>query len=48
LFLIELSTIRYAAGFVVDLIIMLALALYAFHTSLAGQPIFGGKLLEED
>jgi hypothetical protein len=41
-------TAWYATGFVIDLIIVLALAFYAFHTSLAGQPVFGGKLLEGD
>lgn len=41
-------TVWYATGFLVDLIIMLALAFYAFYTSLAGQPLFGGKLLQED
>jgi hypothetical protein len=41
-------TAWYATGFVIDLIIMLAVAFYAFRTSLAGQPVFGGKLLEGD
>ncbi|MGH9873965.1 MAG: hypothetical protein ACRD9S_16060 [Pyrinomonadaceae bacterium] len=41
-------TAWYATGFVIDLIILLAVAFYAFHTSLAGQPVFGGKLLQED
>jgi hypothetical protein len=41
-------TAWYATGFVIDLIIVLALAFYAFHTSLAGQPVFGGRLLEEN
>jgi hypothetical protein len=37
----------YATGFVVDLVIMLAVAIYALHTSLAGQPLIGGRLLHE-
>jgi hypothetical protein len=37
----------YATGFVIDLIIVLALLVYAFRTSLAGQPLFSGKLLED-
>ena len=40
-------TAWYATGFVVDLIICVTLAVYAFYTSLAGQPLFSGKLLEE-
>ncbi len=40
-------TAWYAAGFVLDLIIMIALAAYAFYISLAGQPLFRGNLLEE-
>ena len=38
----------YATGFVLDLIVMLAIASYAFYISLAGQPLFSGKLLAED
>ena len=41
-------TAWYATGFVIDLILLLALSFYAFHTSLAGQPLFAGKLLQED
>lgn len=41
-------TAWYATGFLIDLIIMLALAFYAFHTSVAGQPLFSGRLLRED
>jgi hypothetical protein len=41
-------TAWYATGFVLDLILMMALACYAFYTSLAGQPVFSGKLLQDD
>jgi hypothetical protein len=37
----------YAADFVIALVICLALVVYSFYISLAGQPLFGGKLLEE-
>jgi hypothetical protein len=37
----------YAGDFVVALVIYVALAFYAFHTSLAGQPLFRGGLLED-
>jgi serine/threonine-protein kinase len=37
----------WAADFIPVLIIYAALILYAFHTSLAGQPLFRGKLLED-
>jgi hypothetical protein len=41
-------TAWYATGFLLDLIIMLALSFYAFYISLAGQPLFKGRLLAED
>jgi hypothetical protein len=28
--------------------LLVALAIYGFYTSLAGQPLFGGSLLQED
>jgi serine/threonine-protein kinase len=37
----------WAADFIPVLIIYAALVIYAFHTSLAGQPLFRGKLLED-
>jgi predicted Ser/Thr protein kinase len=40
-------TAWYATGFLLNLMLLIALAFYAFHTSLAGQKVFGGKLLEE-
>lgn len=38
-------TAWYAADFVISLVICLALTLYGAYTSLAGQSLFGGKLL---
>ena len=40
-------TAWYATGFVLYLVVMVALAVYGFYTSLASQPLFGGKLFEE-
>jgi hypothetical protein len=40
-------TAWYAFDFVVGLIICVALAVYGFYVSLAGQTLFGGRLLEE-
>jgi serine/threonine-protein kinase len=41
-------SVWYAPSFLIPAVVALALLLYGFHTSLAGQPIFGsGKLLEE-
>ncbi|MDT4898124.1 MAG: eukaryotic-like serine/threonine-protein kinase [Acidobacteriota bacterium] len=37
----------WAADFIPVLIIYVALVVYAFYTSLAGQPLFRGKLLED-
>jgi serine/threonine-protein kinase len=37
----------YATDFLMALIICVALAVFGFYTSLAGQPLFGGKLLQE-
>jgi serine/threonine-protein kinase len=37
----------YASGFVIQLFMLSALALYGFRTSLAGQHLFRGKFLEE-
>jgi hypothetical protein len=41
-------TAWYADNFVLDLILLVALAIYGFHTSLAGQPLFGRSFLQED
>jgi len=35
----------YATSFVLDLIILVALTVFGFYTSLGGQPLFRGKLL---
>ena len=40
-------TAWYATDFVIALVICLALTIYGFYTSLAGQPLFGGKLLQD-
>jgi hypothetical protein len=40
-------TAWYAADFLIALVICLGLAVYSFYISLAGQPLFAGKLLEE-
>jgi serine/threonine-protein kinase len=40
-------TAWYATDFLIALVICLALAVYAFYISLAGQPLFAGKLLED-
>jgi len=40
-------TAWYATDLHIALIICLALAVYAFYNSLAGQPLFVGKLLED-
>ena len=37
----------YASSFILDLIVLLALAIYGFFISLAGQPLFRGEFLEE-
>jgi serine/threonine-protein kinase len=37
----------YAMDFNIGLVICVALAGYGFYTSLAGQPLFGGKLMQE-
>ena len=37
----------YAMDFTIALAICVALAVYGFYTSLAGQPLFGGKLLQD-
>jgi len=37
----------YASGFVIELVLLVALALYGFRTSLAGQPLLRGKFLED-
>ena len=38
----------YASSFVLCTLILLALAVYAFYTSLGGQRVFKGRLLQED
>jgi serine/threonine-protein kinase len=40
-------TAWYAKDFAIALVICVALALYGFYISLAGQPLFGGRLLED-
>jgi predicted Ser/Thr protein kinase len=40
-------TAWYATGFLLDLILVLVLVFYAFRTSLAGQSVFSGKLLDD-
>lgn len=40
-------TAWYATDFVIALVICLALTIYAFYISLAGQPLLGRKLLED-
>jgi hypothetical protein len=40
-------TAWYATDFLIALIICVALAVYAFYLSLAGQPLFAAKLLED-
>ena len=40
-------TAWYAADFTIALVICVGLAVYGFYTSLAGQPLFGGKLLQD-
>jgi hypothetical protein len=40
-------TAWYATGFLVDLLLVVALAFYGFYTSLAGQPLTQRNLLEE-
>ena len=56
LFLLHLSvffpmttelTAWYAMDFTIALVICVALAVYGFYTSLAGQPLFAGKLLQD-
>ncbi len=37
----------YATDFLMGLTICVALAIFGFYTSLAGQPLFGGKLLDD-
>lgn len=40
-------TAWYATDFLIALVICLAIAVYSFYISLAGQPLFTGKLLED-
>ncbi len=40
-------TAWYATDFVIALVVCVALAAYGFYISLAGQPLFSGKLLED-
>jgi serine/threonine-protein kinase len=40
-------TAWYATDFVISLAICVALTIYGFYTSLAGQPLFGGNLLRD-
>ena len=41
-------TAWHAPGFVVALVLLIAVTLYAFRISVAGQPVFSGALLQED
>ena len=40
-------TAWYATDFLMALTICVALAVFGFYTSLAGQPLFGGNLLDD-
>ncbi|OLD28936.1 MAG: hypothetical protein AUJ04_00335 [Acidobacteria bacterium 13_1_40CM_3_55_6] len=40
-------TAWYATDFIISLVICIALAVYGFYTSLGGQPVFNGGLLQE-
>lgn len=40
-------TAWYAMDFLMGLTICVALAVFGFYTSLAGQPLFSGKLLQD-
>ena len=40
-------TAWYATDFVIALVICLAITIYGFYTSLAGQPMFSEKLLQD-
>ena len=40
-------TAWYATDFIISLVICIALAGYGFYTSLGGQPVFKGGLLQE-
>jgi serine/threonine-protein kinase len=40
-------TAWYASGFVIELLLVVTIAIYAFYTSLAGQSVFNRKLLED-
>ncbi|HKR01818.1 MAG TPA: hypothetical protein VJT09_14150, partial [Pyrinomonadaceae bacterium] len=37
----------YATSFIFDLVVLVALAVFGFYTSLGGQPLIRGKLLED-
>jgi hypothetical protein len=37
----------YATSFLLQLFVLGVVLLYAFHTSLAGQPLFRGQFLED-
>jgi hypothetical protein len=37
----------YASSFILDLIIILSLAVYGFYKSIAGQPLFRSKFLDD-
>ncbi|HEV7799002.1 MAG TPA: hypothetical protein VGO73_12630 [Pyrinomonadaceae bacterium] len=40
-------TAWYATDFVIALVVCIALAAYGFYVSLAGQPLFAGRFLED-
>ena len=40
-------TAWYAINFTIALAILVAVVAYGFYTSLAGQPLFSGKLLQD-
>lgn len=41
-------TAWYAVDFTIALVVCLTLAVYGFYTSLGGQPLFGGRLLQDE
>ncbi|HXD33481.1 MAG TPA: hypothetical protein VN643_20330 [Pyrinomonadaceae bacterium] len=41
-------TAWYASSFITTALLLIAMATYGFYVSLAGQPLWGGKLLQDD